>query len=246
MPDQNTQKPVIILVRPQLGENIGATARAMKNFGLDDLRIVAPRDGWPNPKAHEMAAHADHIIEQATLYDTLPDALHDCHIALASSARRRDMELPSYTPRSAAQYMTKALPARTAFVFGQENNGLSNEDISHCHAIVTIPTDAYSSLNLAQSVVVLAYEYFTQDLPEQINHSTKQPTLSEVQGIYDDITERLEGTGYYPEGKRGTIMRQHFKQTLLQSQLTSAQIRSLRGMARALQGNHNENSSQNY
>ncbi len=206
----------------------------MKNFGLTELRLVAPRDGWPNVKAHEMAAHADHIIEDAQLYSTLPEALHDCHLALASTARPREMTMPCHTPREAASAITQNA-GRTAFVFGQENNGLNNDDIAACHAIVTIPTDAYSSLNLAQSVVVLAYEYFTAHHASHTKNTLiESATMGEIDGLYQDITTRLTQSGHYPNSNRGEAMRRQLRQTLLGANLTSAQTQSLRGMVKSL------------
>jgi tRNA/rRNA methyltransferase len=155
--------PAIVMVRPQMGENIGAVARAMMNFGLSDLRLVRPRDGWPNPKAHEMAAHADYLIEQARVYDSLANALADRQYVLAATARSRVMTLPDFAPESGMTSLRQHAAAgeATALVLGPESTGLTNEDMAWAHGIVSIPTDpANVSLNVAQAFVVLAYQWF--------------------------------------------------------------------------------------
>lgn len=157
--------PAIILIRPQMGENIGAVARAMMNFGLRELRIVAPRDGWPNPAAEAMAAHGLEIIQNAKLYDTTRDALEDLHYVYASTARDRRLRKPQLTPReSVADMHTRAGGGqKVGLLFGPERTGLENEDIALAQAIVTVPTDPeHWSLNLAQCAVVMAYEWFSQ------------------------------------------------------------------------------------
>lgn len=155
--------PIVLLDKPQMGENIGAVARAMMNFGMSELRLVNPRDGWPNPKAHEMSANADWIIEAATVYSTFAEALADCHYAIASTARQRDMTIESYAPSEAAAILAQRARAgeKAAIILGGERSGLANEDIAHCQAVCTIPTDPrMSSLNLAQSMVILGYEWW--------------------------------------------------------------------------------------
>lgn len=223
----------VILVRPQLGENIGAAARACKNFGCEELRLVAPRDGWPNAQAEAMSAHASDLIKSALLYESLTDAVADCHLALAATARPRGMDVPVYTPREAAGMVSHV--QRTAYVFGPENNGLTNEDIAQCHGVITIPTAAYSSLNLAQSVVLLAYEYFIasqEDTPVTFSRNTA--TLREIEALHARIVTQLDSKDYYPESERKHLMQQRFKQLLLQANLTSQQVQSLQGMVGAL------------
>ena len=161
-----THKPIIILDHPQMGENIGAVARAMMNCELSELRLVAPRDGWPNQKAYPMASGADQILDDAQVFETFQDAIADCHYTYAMTARLRDMNKPTYSPR---QLMTELMPkktGKTAFIFGAERSGLSNEDISLCTAIVEVPLNPeFSSLNLAQAVLLCAYEfYLAQDV----------------------------------------------------------------------------------
>ena len=235
-----SSRTAIILVRPQMGENIGATARAMKNFGLHDLRLVAPRDGWPNERAVAMASHAYDIIDAATLYNTLDDALHDCHRAYAATARPRELSLSCYTPHQAAQDV--ASYSQTAYVFGPENNGLSNEDIASCHGIITIPTDNYSSLNLAQSVVILGYELFgrTADASSSIKNVASH---AEIDALFSKLNESLQQSRYYPDDARAEMMHRHVKQLLLQSNLSSQQCQTFHGIIRALMRGSKDNRS---
>ena len=155
--------PSILLIRPQMGENIGAAARAMANFGLGDLRLVAPRDGWPNPKASDTAGKALNIIDDATVHESVGDALADCQFVLATTARARAMNLPVMDVREAMQELrTRAARGeKCAVMFGPERTGLENEDMALADAVVTIPVaPEYASLNVGQAVVVVAYEWF--------------------------------------------------------------------------------------
>ena len=156
-------KPSILLIRPQMGENIGAAARAMANFGLGDLRLVAPRDGWPNPKAADTAGRALNIIDDATVHETVGMALADCQFVLATTARARAMNLPVMDVRDAMQelHTRAARGEKCAVMFGPERTGLENEDMALANAVVTIPVaPEYTSLNIGQAVVVTAYEWF--------------------------------------------------------------------------------------
>jgi tRNA/rRNA methyltransferase len=155
--------PTILLIRPQMGENIGAAARAMANFGLKELRLVSPRDGWPNPKASDTAGRALNIIDDASLHETVAEALADCQFVLATTARERAMSLPVLDVREAmAELHTRAARGeKCAVLFGPERTGLENEDMALADAVVTIPTaPEYPSLNIGQAVVVCAYEWF--------------------------------------------------------------------------------------
>ena len=155
--------PAIVLVRPQMGENIGAAARAMANFGLRDLRLVAPRDGWPNPKASDTAGKALPLIDDAKLYANIPEALADCQFVLATTARERTLSQPVMEVREAMADLHARVGRgeRVALLFGPERTGLENEDIALADAIVTIPVaPEYASLNVGQAVVVAAYEWW--------------------------------------------------------------------------------------
>ena len=155
--------PIVILVEPQLGENIGAAARAMGNFGLKRLRLVKPRQGWPNPKAKVMAAGADAILESAQLFDTVEAAIADCTMVLATTARAHDQAKPVVGADEAARLMAEDVGRgeQVAILFGRERNGLENEEVALADRIITLPVNpAFASLNLAQAVVIIGYEYF--------------------------------------------------------------------------------------
>lgn len=238
--------PIVILDRPQMGENIGAVARAMMNFGMRELRLVNPRDGWPNPKAHEMSANADVIIEAATVHETFADALADCHFVIAATARQRELDIPAYAPHEAAGLLAKKSVEgnRVAIVLGGERAGLANEDIAHCQAICTIPTDPKnSSLNLAQSMVILGYEWWRVGIGDwgmgnSLNSESPTPnplaTLAERQGLYSHLVQSLEKTNYFQHEGRAAVMQRNLRVMLAKLPLTSQQIQSLRGMIRAL------------
>jgi len=150
--------PAIVLVRPQLGENIGKAARAMLNFGLTDMRLVAPRDGWPNPSAGPAASGADVVLERAKVFDTVQAAIADCSTIYASTVRRRDLVMPVLRPEEMAAAIAGA-PERCAILFGAERSGLETEEVALANAIVTVPINPdFGSLNLAQAVILLAYE----------------------------------------------------------------------------------------
>src|SRR5690242_5747338 len=151
--------PVIVLVRPQLGENIGKAARAMLNFGLTELRLIAPRDGWPNPSAGPAAAGADEVLANVRVFDTLSEAVGDCAQVYATTVRKRGVTKPVLTPEAAAAAIHRDA-GRSAVVFGPERSGLETDDVALARAIVTVPVNpAFGSLNLAQAVIVCAYEW---------------------------------------------------------------------------------------
>lgn len=233
-----SHSPAIVMVRPQMGENIGAVARAMMNFGLSDLRLVAPRDGWPNPKAHEMAAHADYLIEQATVYNSLSEALADRQFVLASSApRERVLALPCLPPPQAMQQLRACAGRgeRTALLLGPERSGLVNEDMAHAHGIVFIPTDpANHSLNVAQAMVVLAYEWFMAgELKEE---AAEQPraTLDEVEGLYGHLVDALEARTFFSPAIKREGMLRSLRILLQRAPWTPQEVRTLRGIVRCL------------
>src|SRR5262249_35741702 len=158
-----TAGPIIILVEPQLGENIGAAARVMANFGLARLRLVSPRDGWPNIQAQRSASGADRILDDARLYDTIAAAIADCTVVLATTARAHDQAKPVLAPDEAARFVAPHVAAdeTVAVLFGRERYGLENDEVALADRIVTFPVNpAFASLNLAQAVAVVAYEWF--------------------------------------------------------------------------------------
>src|ERR1700742_917237 len=186
--------PVIILSHPQLGENIGAAVRAMKNFGLEDLRLIKPRDGWPNEKARHMAAGASDLLEKVRLFDDAAAALGDLQLVFATTARERGVAKPVVTPPEAARQLHAAVAKgiKCGVLFGGERAGLDNDEISLATSIVTIPTAAFSSLNLAQSVMILSYEWFRAadaTPPMRIDHGpiAKKATREEMFHLFDHL-----------------------------------------------------------
>lgn len=236
------QPPVVILVRPQLGENIGAVARAMANFGFRELRLVAPRDGWPNERAVEVASGGASIVKSAKVFETFAEAMADIHIAYATTARPRDMEKRVVTPDAAMKEM--AGDKNVAFVFGPERTGLENDEIVLCDTLITIPTSPdYSSLNLAQSMVVIGYEWFKVSCELRVaSHkknslATSNPQLAtkqDWQGLFDQLDAYLEEAEYYRVDHKKTIMWQNMRNMFLRGEWNEQEIRTFRGMLRVL------------
>jgi tRNA/rRNA methyltransferase len=224
--------PVIILVRPQMGENIGATARAMKNFGLSDLRLVAPRDGWPNDKAVANASHATDIIAATRVYDSIAAAVADCHKVYGCSARRRDSDI-LHVSLSEASACVRGEAGQSAYLFGPENNGLSNEDISYCQALLTIPTGEYSSLNLAQSVIICAYDWFNHEAAHAPATMTGA-TLEEKHALYTMLVGKLEDKAYFPPNGKAVAMRHSLQALIERSPLSPASIKRIRSIIYSL------------
>jgi tRNA/rRNA methyltransferase len=237
--------PSVILCRPQLGENIGSAARAMKNFGLSDLRLVAPRDGWPNEKAEAMAVTAKDILDNARVYDDLHDALADLNMVYATTARDRGITKEIVTPEECAKRLRRAAGThKTGILFGNERAGLENEDISLADAVITVPTAEFASLNLGQAVLLCCYEWFKveDDTPSaRIEHNPihRRPTREELFQLFDHLEGELTRTGFlYPPDKREHMQRA-IRATIHRAQLTYQEVQTLRGMIVALaKGKH--------
>jgi tRNA/rRNA methyltransferase len=233
--------PAVILAQPQLGENIGAAARAMKNFGLSDLRLVAPRDGWPNERATVMAAGATGILEQARLFPTVREAIADLQLVYATTARERGVAKPILTPAEAAIRLRAAAEpgTKTGLLFGGERAGLDNEDISFTDALITIPTAEFASLNLGQAVLLTGYEWFKAGdatPSEYIDHRPlSQPASREdLIGLFDHLEEELQKAGFlYPPDKKPPMVR-NIRAMLQRAQLTDQEVRTWRGIIVAL------------
>ncbi len=233
--------PAIILSHPQLGENIGAAARAMKNFGLSDLRLVAPRDGWPNEKASVMAAGATGILETARVFATAEEALADLHLVYATTARERGFTKPVLTPAAAAARLHEASAAgsRSGILFGGERSGLDNEEVSLATAIVSIPTDTFASLNLGQAVLLLGYEWFKSadaTPPERLDHGplARPATREEMFHLFAHLEDELLKSNFlYPPDKAHAMMR-NIRAMLTRADFTDHEVRTLRGMIVAL------------
>jgi len=232
--------PAIILVRPQLGENIGKTARAMLNFGLTDLRLVAPRDGWPNPTAGPSASGADVVLDAAHVYEDVASAIADCHTVFATTVRGRDMPKPVATPAAAARMVSdNALNGyRSAFLFGREAAGLSNDEVSHADTILTVPVNPdFGSLNLAQAVILIAYELFNvADETDSISPADQGgfATKQESEDLLEHLARELEDRGYFrSEGRRSNQMRM-LRNLILNATFSSQEIQTLRGVVKSL------------
>ena len=229
--------PAIVLVRPQLGENIGKAARAMLNFGLTDLRLVAPRDGWPNPAAGPSASGADEVIEKARVYDSVVEAVGDCAHVYAATVRKRDLVLPVVSPEQAAREM-RAQSGASAILFGAERSGLETEEVAVAGKIVTVPINpAFRSLNLAQAVVLIAYEWAKQgDLAVPTEGDPAEPRASHAQleGLIGQLDESLAAAGYYFPPDRTPVTRNTMRTILTKPGWSNREIQALRGMIRAL------------
>ena len=224
--------PLIVLVRPQLGQNIGKAARAMLNFGLTEMRLVAPRDGWPNPEAGPAASGADIVLEQAQVFETVAEAIADCSHVYATTVRKRGVTKPVVTPVEAAAEI-HAATARSAILFGPERSGLETDDVAVARSILTVPINPeFGSLNLAQAVILVAYEWSKRQALAQPPAVDLDPPASqfELDGMIDQFDAALEGAGYFfPPDKMPTTKR--MIRTLLTKPAWNAQeVRTLRGM----------------
>lgn len=231
-----SQAPVIVLVRPQLGQNIGKAARAMLNFGLTELRLVAPRDGWPNPDAGPAASGADIVLERARVFDTTAEAIADCALAYASTVRRRDLVLPVLGPADMVKGIA-ANPGRSAILFGPERSGLETEDVALSNAIVTVPINPdFGSLNLAQAVILLAYEWSRTEALAQPTAKDGEPPANhqELDGLIGQLDEALQEKGYFHPPERTQATRQTLRTILTKPGWSSREIQALRGVIRAL------------
>lgn len=232
--------PAIVLVEPQLGENVGAVARVMLNFGLSDMRLVAPRDGWPNERALAMASGAARVIEGARLAATTSEALASAQFVAAMTARPRESLIPVMAPEEAARAMRARIGRgeSCALLLGPERTGLSNDDVMRADAIVSIPVNpAFPSLNLAQAACVFAYEWAKADgltAPPSDLDFAAPATKAEFDGFMEHLFTELERQRYfYPEEKR-PIQQRKLRAALTRAGLTEGEVRTLRGVIKAL------------
>jgi tRNA/rRNA methyltransferase len=232
--------PVIVLVEPQLGENIGAAARAMANFGLSQLRLVKPRQAWPNDKARMMAAGADGILAEAVLHDTLEAAIADCSFVLATTARAHDQAKAVIGPAEAAAEMAPRIATgeTVAIVFGRERNGLENDEVALADRIVTLPVNpAFASLNLAQAVVIVAYEWFKlagSGLPFAMPQKSRSAPKQQLLAFFASLERELEKVEFFrPPDKRDT-MQINLRNIFTRMQPTQQDIQTLHGVIMAI------------
>jgi tRNA/rRNA methyltransferase len=228
--------PVIVLVRPQLGQNIGKAARAMLNFGLTEMRLVAPRDGWPNPDAGPAASGADVVLEQATVFETVQDAISDCSTVFASTVRRRELVMPVVGPEAMADQILTS-PVRSAILFGPERSGLETEEVALANAIVTVPINPdFGSLNLAQAVILLAYEWSRGTSLSQPPAKELEPPAphGEVEGLIGQLEDSLAAKGYFHPPSRTQATKNTLRTIFTKTGWSSREVKAIRGVIRAL------------
>jgi len=237
----NENAPAVILVEPQMGENIGAAARAMLNFGLSDMRIVKPRDGWPNERAVALAARADLVLEKARIFDSVATATEDLQHVYATTARPRDMIKHVATPNSAAKAMREleATGGRAGILFGKESYGLTSEDITYADTIITVPLNPeFTSINRGQAVLLVAYEYFqladeTPDLV--IRNEERRATKKEVVALFDRIESSLDANHYFdPIKARRPVILRNMRNMFQRFDLMESDIRAFHGIIKGL------------
>ena len=228
--------PIIVLVRPQLGQNIGKAARAMLNFGLTEMRLVAPRDGWPNPEAGPAASGADRVLADAKVFATVAEAIADCGTVFASTVRRRDLVMPVVGPEAMAAEL-RAASGRSAILFGPERSGLESEDVVLAGKIVTVPINPeFGSLNLAQAVILLAYEWSKGAPLAQPTVKDAEPpaAMGEVEGLVGQLDTALVEAGYFHPPERASQTRATIRSILTKPGWSSREVKAVRGIMRAL------------
>ena len=228
--------PAIVLVRPQLGENIGKAARAMLNFGLTDLRLVAPRDGWPNPSAGPAASGADIVLEHARVYGTAAEAVADCAHVYATTVRKRGVTKPVVTPEVAARAIHTD-PGSSAILFGPERSGLASDDVALARTIITVPINPdFGSINLAQAVILVAYEWSKHEAlasPPAVEIDPPAPQ-AELEGMIGQLDAMLVSAGYYFPPDRAAHARRTLRTLLTKPGWDAQEVRTLRGVFSAL------------
>lgn len=237
---ERARRPVVVLVRPQMPENIGACARAMRNFGLTELRLVKPRERWPNEKAVSMAANAVAVLDEAKVFETLDGATADLDRVFATSARERHVVKPLMTPRAAAAAARRS--RRPGYLFGPERTGLEAEEVAGAQAIVEIPADPdYASLNLAQAVLVCSYEWFLSgiDQPDQALQTGEYGLASQAElgRFYDHLESELDAGGFFRTEAQRPTMVQNLRAMFARASLTEQEVRTLRGAIKSLTTN---------
>ena len=251
-PSGDFDSPTLILVRPQLADNIGMVARAMANFGLDDLRLVQPRDGWPNEKARAAASGANYVIDATEAFDGLEQAVADMHFVCATTARQRDLAKPVLTPEQAATEIRRRMEAgeKCAILFGPERAGLETDEVAIADAVVMVPVNPrFASLNLAQAVLLLGYEWLKETERGTLGRVTTYETAltaglqtrgsapaskEQLLGFFEHIEGELDRLGFFnPPHKRQTVVR-NMRTMFSRMGATSQEVRTLRGIVATL------------
>jgi tRNA/rRNA methyltransferase len=243
-----TAGPAIILVEPQLGENIGTAARAMMNCALDDLRLVRPRDGWPSAKAIAAASGADAVLAKTRLYPNIPAAIADLNHVYASTTRDRGIVRREVTPRHAASEMRERLAAgeTCGVLFGPERTGLLNDDVALADTVLTVPLNpGFSSLNLAQAVLIVGYEWFTSGAAapsERLRRGGSRPAAkAELLNFFEHLEEELVRNGFLRNRESRPSMVRNLRSLFQRAQCTEQELRTLHGVVTAFAGPRQRN-----
>ncbi|WP_439142680.1 RNA methyltransferase [Planktotalea sp.] len=237
----DTQQPSFVLVRPQMGENIGAAARAMWNFSLDRMRLVAPRDGWPNPKADAMASGAGRLLDEAQLFETTADAMEDCTYVFATTARQRGLTKPAFSPEGAMTLAAEKIAAgeKVAVLFGPERAGMENDDIARANAVINVPVNPeFGSLNLAQCVLLIGYEWQRQVGKYENERVEMAKTVWASQGESEALAKhyeaRLDEAGFFYPPEKVDSMKVNLRNMWSRMPLTKADVQMLHGVLRQM------------
>ena len=234
-------QPAFVLVRPQMGENIGAASRAMWNFGLDRMRLVAPRDGWPNPAAVAMSSGAGRLLDEAGLYDTTAEAVGDCSYVFATTARSRGLTKPVVSPERAMAMAGEKIAGgeKVAVLFGPERAGLENDDIARANAIISVPVNPeFASLNLAQCVLLTAYEW--RRASAEIDHERVELTGAEwasaieIDKLAEHYEDRLDQAGFYYPPEKAEGMKIVLRNLWSRMRMTRSDVQMLHGIMRQM------------
>jgi tRNA/rRNA methyltransferase len=233
--------PVVVLVEPQLGENIGMAARAMGNFGLTRLRLVKPRDGWPNMAAQRAAAGADHILEQVELFDTVEAAVADCALLFATTARAHDQAKPVVAPEGAVREIVNevARGATSGILFGRERSGLTNEEVALANRIVTFPVNpGFASLNLAQAVLLMGYEWFKLvsggQIPFSMPERSERASSHQMQAFFDNLVAELDKVEFLRPAEKRDVMLVNLRNIFSRMEPSKQDMHTLHGVVMAI------------
>ena len=235
------KQPSIILVKPQMGENIGSAARAMLNFGLENMRVVAARDGWPSQSAVATASGAGRVLDQARHFSSFHDAVGDCHFVFATTARGRDLTKPIYDPKKAMKIAFEKISdgQKVGIVFGPERAGLENTEVVRSNALITVPVNPdFSSINLAQTVLLLSYEWFlATDIYEENFSKTRKTSVAsilEIEKLSEQYENELEKIGFFFPEEKATSMKSTLRNIWSRLPLTVSDVKAFHGILRHL------------